>query len=205
MKDFIKTLESLIQLLVASPLWLQVLAGIWLVITLIVFPSFLIVYIKNADTNVVESEVKEAQASIPSAADRGSEKATIEKIEKSETIEMSFLEYLSKFDELKDRFLEKDEFIESMRGNVVNWEGYVTQVRKSYNDGIAVTLDVDEKMTGRRIFVHFTPSLKTKAYSLRSGDKIRFVGKIVGGPPTKLEMESNHLEFIREGENGPPA
>lgn len=85
--------------------------------------------------------------------------------------------YFQRIDELEDRFLEIREFLDSLKGKLVLWRGYVNRVDDVDDDRIFLSILVDNTFPpGNAAHFVFDESWKTKLYSLQKGDFVEVEG-----------------------------
>jgi hypothetical protein len=99
---------------------------------------------------------------------------------------------------LEGRFLELEEFAKRLDGKAVAWEAFVAQVsdqrdRKEFPILMIVASD-EGKQPGLAI-VMLPESLRTRAYSFRKGDRVRFEG-ILSSASSSPSVDAKSVELV---------
>lgn len=189
----LKTIQSLIPFLEPYPIWVKSLVVIWIVLSAVLLASLLLAQPKKIEPAAV------ASPSFSPGQPQKKEQVLVSKAEHKtsmQTASITLAQYFETYEKIKNRFFESDQFVEELRNKTVSWCGYVVTVQKSYQNGVAVTLDVNEDLTGKMVFVHFPENLATKAYALQQRDYVEFTGEIYSGPPTKLEIRGETFSVL---------
>jgi hypothetical protein len=107
---------------------------------------------------------------------------TVPTTEAKETVpkeqSMSFQDYFLTLDKLKDRFYERDSFLNSLNGKEISWIGFVSDVSEQYGSIFLVVQP--PKFRGsigyeRAIFA-FDEKFRTQLFAFKKGDKVKVVG-----------------------------
>jgi len=109
---------------------------------------------------------------------------------------ISLEEYFQRRKALEDRFLEKTEFIESLNGSHVSWKATVESVDSGYAEKTTLTLMSLSADLFAAIFAHLPPEFKTKAFSLRKGDKVIVEGILDLSAPMSPRIEADSLNVF---------
>lgn len=99
---------------------------------------------------------------------------------------------------LDGRFFELEEFAKQLTGKVVNWEAFVASVSdKSLKTEFPILIVVtgDQGSSSELGTVSVPESLRTKAYSFRRGDRIRFQG-VISSASSNPSVEAMTIELV---------
>jgi hypothetical protein len=94
-------------------------------------------------------------------------------------VEIDAAAYFARLRELRGRFFEKDQFVESMQGKTVTWRGTVQTIRGLADTSrkVSIMLDVDPS-TRDTFWADFGNERRTYIANLKLGDLIEVSGKI---------------------------
>jgi hypothetical protein len=109
----------------------------------------------------------------------------------------TFEEYFDRMQSLTERFLERQEFINSVSGMTVAWEGIVDQVTEKPGQTPRLTIEPSGKKGLKLALVTLPKELRTKAFSLRKGDTVLVVGKLTLDTPNFPDIEATELTLVR--------
>jgi len=116
------------------------------------------------------TDVSESLAIKP---DKSKQKSIEKKDIQLKSSNMSLGEYFHRLKALKNRFLEKTEFIESINGSHVSWKATVKSVSRDNDSGIVLHLKpLETDLVVLYVVAQLPPEFETKAFSLRKGDKV---------------------------------
>jgi len=167
----VKTLEYLIFFLGGYPSWLKVLVGLWVILSAIILVGLLLA---NGTSKSEKSQItREKFGQIDSSFSEGNADKTTA-IDEGKKISFTFADYFGQLEKLDDRFLERNDFVESLMGKVVEWEGFVTHVSKFGGRHVSITIDSEKDLSGKDVFVKYPNNWKAKLFALRKGDKVKF-------------------------------
>ena len=109
-------------------------------------------------------------------------------------------EYFSNYERLSERFLEQEEYIHSLDGTHVEWEGYVSNVSGSEGEVVRLTIgDTRNEVSPNNVIVTFPASFKTKLFSLQKGDHVRFLGTLdLSRRPDCPAFDGDSIEVLVE-------
>jgi hypothetical protein len=99
---------------------------------------------------------------------------------------------------LEGRFFELEEFTKRLQGKGVAWEAFVASVSdQSIRNEFPILMIVatDEDMRSGLATVRLPESLRTKAYSFRKGDRVRFDG-IISSASSNPSVDAKSLELV---------
>lgn len=188
-------LAKLIDFLHQYPAWYRLFVVVWLVVGAVLAGGLIVLRqdsrpSQSSGTSVLPSEVHASPsqvstppASSPSLAVPSGEALTVQA-------------YFTTLRALSERFLEKQEFVEKMSGQTVEWEGFVDSVsqRTSY---ISVRITPEGVQHEKTVYVELPEALRTKAFSLQKGDLIRIKGKLSLTTPSMPDVEATELTVVR--------
>lgn len=93
-------------------------------------------------------------------------------------LNLNFKQYIEKIRNNNKYFSQKEKFLEESQEKVVDWIGYVTNVRESeVYDQVFVTITTNQGLFEFAVFVFLSENKKI-AYSLRKDDKVSCTGTI---------------------------
>jgi len=102
------------------------------------------------------------------------------------------MEYFAEQDRLDGRFLELQEAMDELRDKQVVWRGYLHDVT-----GLQAKVIVDASgQATRGAWVTFGEDLRTKMYSLRTGDLVEFKGVFRSGGPLWANVDADSVEVV---------
>lgn len=134
------------------------------------------------------SEIESAREShnakgvlVPSGRDRAKKELEREAQQSKKISDISAEQYFSKLKELDGRFAEEEEFEASLNDSLVEWFGFVNSVSMR-NDEVMIQLKCKDEMSANVMHLFLPEQARTRALSLRKGDKISFNGVIKVGP-----------------------
>lgn len=186
---------KIIDFLHQYPAWYRLLIVIWLVVGALLAGGLIVLRqesppSQSSGSSVLQSEVhaSPSQASTPPASSASLAVPSGEAL----TVQA----YFTTLRALSERFLEKQEFVEKMSGQTVEWEGFVDSVsqRTSY---IAVHITPEGVQPERTVYVELPEALRTKAFSLQKGDLIRAKGTLSLTTPNMPDVEATELTLVR--------
>ena len=109
---------------------------------------------------------------------------------------LSLEEYCQRMESLEDRFLEKTEFIESIKGAQVSWQAIVEGVSGSHNGKVTITLGSLNEVFYVKVFAYLPQEFETKTFSLRKGDKVVVEGILGLDTPRMPDIKANSLKVL---------
>ena len=136
---------------------------------------------KNQQKKIDENQLPKVELNV----DKNNREDSKNINDKNNILKLSADEYFDKIHLLKERFFERDEFIESIKKYNVEWEGTVNLVKK-FGKGVQLTVDPENKKGS--LYIRFPEEYNTKCYSLRKGDYIKFKGIIINPQPGFVEI-----------------
>ena len=144
MKELMQIFQSWIPFLVPYPTWVKLIVAAWLFLDVFMFVALLF----------------SPQTKAPSVAD-AKPPMTVqqESLFVAAPIEhISFTEYFSTLDRLRDRFLEKEEFLKKLTDQTVTWIGYVDNVSTAGSSNNLHMMITETKENRRMALVYFDSS-----------------------------------------------
>src|SRR6266581_3149355 len=111
MKDFLQIVQSLIPFLIPYPNWVKIVVLAWVLLGVCIFAALLFSPHPEVPSVASTNPPVDAQPNSPSTAESKARN--------------SMQEYFSIQEHLKDRFLEREEFVAKFVGQTVHWTGYV--------------------------------------------------------------------------------
>ncbi|WP_372524014.1 hypothetical protein [Sulfuricaulis sp.] len=188
MKDIIQTVQSLVPFLQPYPLWVKMVLSIWFLVTAVMAVGLLF-FREPAQSDVAvvsnvalrpESPISKNEAeSLPNQVNHSG---------------LSLEEYFSTLDRLKERFLEKEEFVQQLQRTRVTWIGYVDSVKGAPGKQLSINLAVKPD-SPRTCFVWFAEEFRTKLFSLRKGDKVIISGIYDTGTPSIPDIQADSIRL----------
>jgi hypothetical protein len=130
------------------PIWFKIAVFTWLILTLFLGASSLLV--KPNSKEATDKRIEQPQKNIvnliePKNAQLPPEEVTVPPTPMPTSggaQQISLKDYFARLKQLEDRFLQRQEFIDSLSGRTVSWNGYVDKV-SSHTDGtLSVMIDV---------------------------------------------------------------
>lgn len=89
--------------------------------------------------------------------------------------QLSLESYYKRLDALEGRFLQRHEFITSMKGKTVTWDGFVHEVSE-HSSGVVVALKRRMADKSADVVAFFPLDFRVRAYSLQNKDHVRVKG-----------------------------
>ncbi len=206
MKDLADGLQLLVPFLQQYPLWVKGLVVAWIFITAIALVGLLFFRNNAAPTPPHTPTAASSQkVTAPSPDSAGPSSSVVTKNTQPQELEsagnaaagpgtsnLTMIEYFSTLERLRDRYLENDEFIQSLQGKRVTWSGYVDSVKGSKSE---VTLFiVVSKGSHKLANVRFPQEFRTKLFSLQAGDEVTVSGVYKTGTPSMPDVEGDSIE-----------
>lgn len=109
---------------------------------------------------------------------------------------LSLEEYFRRIKTLEDRFLEKAEFVESIKGTQVSWKAIVDSVGRSHSGTVTISLSSLSKDLFAIVCAHLPQEFETKAFSLRKGDKVIVEGILKLDAINMPDIEATSLKVV---------
>jgi hypothetical protein len=112
---------------------------------------------------------------------------------------ISLEEYFSTLRSLDGKYVECDEFVDSLEGVQVSWKGIVYSVRRDYDGSFSIGLRPLRPLSDNIRFilpVTLSPELEAKAFSLRKGDKVLATGILRIPASSRPYIDANSIEII---------
>lgn len=203
-KDFVDGLQSLVPFLQSYPLWVKSVVVAWIFLTAVMVVGFLffrnplpqppkvLATAKPLQAITSTSDTASSNRATPSYSDHQAKAIIDPKNVESMEVVLTIQDYFSSLEKLRDRFLEKDEFIHGLQGKRVTWIGYVDSVAGAERTTITLVI-VESKNSLKRAFVHFPQKFKAKLFSLRKGDKVIISGVYRTGTPNIPDIEADSI------------
>jgi len=105
-------------------------------------------------------------------------------------------EYFEMLDKLSDRFAEKANYIERVRGTMITWVCVVVESSKSYGGKGTIWLRTRDKDIANVIYLEVTRSCLTRALALQKGDYIRFTSHLDNGIWCAPHLKVDDFELV---------
>lgn len=176
--------------------WYRSLVVLWVVIGAVLVGALIVLRpesrpTQSSGTSVVPSEVQALPA--PSPAPIPTASSVLQSVPPGEP--STAQAYFTTLRALSERFLEKQEFVEKMSGQMIEWEGLVDGVseRSSY---IHLHITVERVHPERTVYASVPESLRTKAFSLQKGDLVRIKGKLSLSTPNMPDVDAIELTLV---------
>lgn len=112
------------------------------------------------------------------------------------SINLSLEEYFQRIESLKNRFLEKTEFIDSIKGTQVSWQATVSNVTRSHGGKVTICLRSLSGNLHMLALAHLPQEFETKAFSLREGDNVLIEGILTTETAGIPDIEANSLKVF---------
>ncbi len=175
-------MDKLIDLLQNYPLWFKVCVAGWIVLGALLLVGLITMRPEKVDT---AGGVKPPLATTAPSAPRPTNQAPHE---------ISLEEYFTRLDHLRDRFLQRQEFITSLVGREVSWQGYVAAVSEK---GGRLSLNLTTAPGSRAmVFVWLPTNFRTQVFSLRPGDLVLVHGILSLDTPSMPDLEGRELTLV---------
>ena len=181
-------MDKLIELIQNYPTWFKLCVAAW-----IIFGALLVVgliTLRPTKLGMVSSVKAPPVATEPPEPSRTSGGPN----------EISLEEYFTRLDELSDRFLQRQEFINSMSGREVSWQGYVN--RASERGSLLSLHIITAPGSHRGVLVWLPEKFRTQLFSLRLGDLVRVHGTLELNTPSIPDLRGRELTVVTVTENG---
>jgi hypothetical protein len=173
--------SKFLELIAQSPQWLKWCIASW-VLAGAVLAAVLFVFRPMKDQSISAQPISSQQdapagtvSSAPVIAAPVIANASIPAPDQPFPEQLSLESYYKRLDALEGRFLQKHEFIASMAGKVVTWQGFVHSVTE-HSSGIILQLKRGEADKSGGVVVFFPLDFRMQVYSLQKKDHVRVIG-----------------------------
>lgn len=130
-------------------------------------------------------------------SDKMPEGRTIEKVKTTELKgPQSAEEYFETLDKLRNRFAEKSNYIESVKGSEITWVCVVVEASRSGDNTGSITLRTRDNNIVNTVFLNVPNSSLPRALSLQPGDYIRFTCKLDNGISCAPHLKADDFELV---------
>jgi hypothetical protein len=177
-------LGKFVELLASTPGWFKLAVGAWIISGALLFVRFLTFPPQTKPSSVDIPGAPTAQTSLSSPIH-----------ELPANVDLSPESYFTKLEQLKGRFLERDEYLKSLNGKSVKWKGIVHNVRER-SSYISIVLDCEHD-GNKGLYISVPLSLKTKAFSLHAGDLVEIPGTLDVSSPTAPSIDGQEIILIK--------
>jgi hypothetical protein len=191
-------LNKIVELLEHYPPWFRWSIATWVLLGALILVGFLTLrQLKQGTPSVPDLPPRDPPQSTTTTSKPSIAQASTPLPPQSQT--PTFEEYIGRLQSLADRFLERQEFINSVSGMTVAWEGIVGQVTENPGDAprLSMIIESSSRKGAKSAFVTLPNALRTKAFSLRKGDTVLVVGKLTLSTPNFPEIEATDLTLVR--------
>jgi hypothetical protein len=191
-------LVEFINLVHRYPAWLRGLAVVWIVLTAVIVGALVVMRPSSPDTPQGPETRSEKY---PPPASRATQEVQTSPPVVPRT-EISAHDYFTRLGSLEERFLQRQEFVNSLAGREVTWEGYVDRVTNSEGEvllGLTQTRDNQKPY----FYVYFPTRFQTQVYSLHKGDLVRVTGVLDTRIPSAPNInKASELKIVNPGSSG---
>ncbi|HKZ03502.1 MAG TPA: hypothetical protein VJ180_14770 [Pyrinomonadaceae bacterium] len=191
-------LNKILELLQHYPAWFKWGIAAWVILTALILVGLLI--LRDAAQNkpvIVDSPP--IQAPQPSSVVSKTVEIRVVSPAVPRTHPIKFKEYALRMKALEGRFLERQEFIDSLSNVIVEWEGIVDRVaerRQGEFSYLSMFIESGSRPEMSAL-VALPNAMRTKAFSLRKGDTVRVVGKLELRTLMTPDIDASELTVVR--------
>jgi hypothetical protein len=104
--------------------------------------------------------------------------------------------YFARLDALSGDFAEREEFIRSIKGRPVRWQGFVVDASTGGSEGVILVIGTIQKYGRDFLVVDYPVSFATRILSRHPGDLVLITGKFSPTPAGTAAVDGESFELI---------
>lgn len=176
-------MDRLIELLQNYPGWFKLCVAAWIVLGALLVVG--LITLRPAKSDMVGGLKESPPVTTGPAAPRPTSRGPHE---------ISLEEYFTRLDQLRDRFLQRQEFIDSLSGREVSWQGYVDRVSEKAGS-LSLYITAAQGLPAG-VFVWLPARFRTQVFSLQPGDLVRVNGTLTLRTPNAPDLDGRELTVV---------